>query len=157
MEAGKRGIDTKMEKGIVYRLSISAEKGQKKQNVPGVELDIKLGIIGDAHGATDRPVSLLPFESFSKLYHPDISISPGDFAENITTTGLGYSNIRVGTVLRIGENARLEVVQIGKECHDVCPIKEAVGDCIMPREGVFARVIKSGAVKAGDSIEIETN
>ncbi len=146
-----------MYQGTVYRLSISKQKGQKKHNVPRVNLDVKKGIIGDAHGETDRPVSLLPFESFRKLVHPDLSINPGDFAENITTSGLDFSTIRLGTTLKLGNKARLEVVQIGKECHESCIIRETAGDCIMPTEGVFAKVISPGEVAVNDPIEIESS
>ncbi|HDH58222.1 MAG TPA: MOSC domain-containing protein [Bacteroidetes bacterium] len=140
---------------IVYRLSISAQKGQRKTNVPSAQLDKKLGIIGDAHGTTERQVSLLPLESFSKLEHPDLVISPGDFAENITTEGLDFDLLKMGTVIRLGDDARLQVIQIGKECHEDCIIRQKVGDCIMPREGVFARVITPGEIQVGDPIEIE--
>ncbi len=144
-----------MKKATVYRISISPEKGQKKVNVPGVFMDEKSGIIGDAHGTTDRPVSLLPYESFSKLKHPNLILHPGDFAENITTNGLDFSQLQLGTIIKIGQDARLEIIQIGKECHDNCEIKELIGDCIMPREGVFAKVVVPGEVRADDSIEIE--
>ena len=144
-----------MNNGSVYRLSLSAKKGEKKTNVDRVQLDCRLGIIGDAHGTTERQVSLLPIESFSKLEITGLTIHPGDFAENITTRGLDYSDIKTGTKLKIGETACLEVMQIGKECHEDCIIRQKVGDCIMPREGVFARVIASGMVKTGDAIKIE--
>lgn len=140
---------------IVYRLSISAQKGQRKTNVPSARLDERLGIVGDAHGTTERQVSLLPLESFSKLEHPDLVISPGDFAENITTEGLDFDLLKMGTVIRLGDDARLQVIQIGKECHEDCIIRQKVGDCIMPREGVFARVITPGEIQVGDPIEIE--
>jgi MOSC domain-containing protein YiiM len=145
----------KMNMGSVYRLSISAKKGEKKTNVDRVQLDYQLGIVGDAHGTTERQVSLLPIESFSKLEAPDLTINPGDFAENITTRGLDFSHIKIGMKLKIGQSARLEVIQIGKECHEDCVIRRKVGDCIMPREGVFARVIDPGEVQIGDPIEIE--
>lgn len=140
---------------IVYRLSVSAQKGQKKTNVPSARLDQRLGVVGDAHGTTERQVSLLPLESFSKLWHPDLVISPGDFAENITTKGLDFTLLKVGTVIKLGESAQLEIVQIGKECHEDCIIRQKVGDCIMPREGVFARVVAPGEIRVGDAITIE--
>jgi len=141
----------------VYRLSISAELAQKKQNVDRVRFDCERGIIGDAHGATWRQVSLLPVESFAKIAHPDLVIQPGDFAENITTQGLDFAQIEIGTRLKLGKDARLEIVQIGKECHHGCIIRQTVGDCIMPREGVFARVVMPGEILVGDAIEIETS
>lgn len=146
----------KIERATVYRLSVSAELGQKKKNVTRVRLDKKLGIIGDAHGETFRQVSLLPFESFDKLQHPDLIIQPGDFAENVTTWNLDFNRLKIGTRIRLGHRVRLEIVQMGKECHQGCVIRETVGDCIMPREGVFARVLASGEVSIGDPIEIES-
>ena len=144
-------------KATVYRLSISAQRGVKKTNVPRVRVDVKRGIIGDGHGRTERQISLLPIESFGKLDHPDLAISPGDFGENITTQHLDFSQLQVGTKVRLGNGVRLEIIQIGKECHDGCAILEITGDCIMPREGVFARVLAPGVIQVGDGIEIEAN
>ena len=141
----------------VYRISISEKKGERKTNVDRVLLDCQSGILGDAHGTTERQVSLLPIESFSKLESPDLTINPGDFAENITTQGFDFSSISIGTKLKIGPFVRLEIIQIGKECHEDCIIRQKVGDCIMPREGVFARVLDPGEVKTGDLIEIEAS
>lgn len=145
-----------MNKGSIHRISISAELGQKKSNVESVRLDEERGIIGDAHGATWRQVSLLPIESFAKVQHPELNVQPGDFAENITTQGLDFALIRIGTRLKLGKDAKLEIVQIGKECHNECVIRQTVGDCIMPREGVFARVLKGGEIGVGDAIAIES-
>jgi len=142
---------------IVYRLSIAAQKGQRKTNVPSARLDERLGIVGDAHGTTERQVSLLPLESFSKLEHPDLVISPGDFAENITTIELNFDHLKIGTIIKLGDRARLQVIQIGKECHEDCIIRQKVGDCIMPREGVFAKVITPGEIRVGDQIMIENS
>ncbi len=140
----------------VHRLSISAVKGRKKTNVPRVRMDVQKGIIGDAHGTTRRQVSLLPWESFAKLESADFTIQPGDFAENITTVGLDFSRIKIGSVLEVGETVQLQVIQIGKECHEDCVIRRKVGDCIMPREGVFARVLEPGEVRLGDPILLKT-
>lgn len=142
--------------GIIYQLSISKARNQKKTNLDSVQLDIALGIIGDAHGKTKRQISLLPIESFRKLESPDFKINPGDFAENITTKELDFSKITIGTVLRLGSEARIEIIQIGKKCHEDCVIRRQVGDCIMPKEGVFARVLVPGKVQVGDPITIET-
>ncbi len=112
------------------------------------------GIVGDAHATTERPLSLLPLESFGKISHPDLEIRPGDFAENITTLGLDFSKIGVGSKLRLGESAEIEVIQTGKRCDHGCVIRTTVGDCIMPREGVFARVLAGGDIREGDPIRL---
>ena len=138
----------------IYRISTSSEKGNKKKNVSRARLLAGYGIEGDAHSDTDKPVSLLPFESFKKLEHPDITINPGDFAENITTAGLDFRELKEGARLSIGRSAVLEIIQIGKECHEGCAIKDVVGECIMPIEGVFARVITGGDIVEGDLIKI---
>jgi molybdopterin adenylyltransferase len=137
----------------ISRLSVSHEKGTKKSNVPSVTVTLR-GIEGDAHAGTVRAVSLLPYESFRKLATDGMDLHPGDFGENITTVGLDYENIDVGTRLALGDDVILEIVQIGKECHDGCIIKDTAGDCIMPREGLFARVINGGVLSEGDIIRI---
>jgi MOSC domain-containing protein YiiM len=138
----------------VYRISISSELGQKKKNISKARLISMKGIEGDAHSETERPLSLLPFESFTKLKHPGLAIFPGDFAENITTIGLNFRNIQVGTKLNLGKSATIEIIQIGKVCHNRCVIRELAGDCIMPDEGVFARVIVGDELCEGDQIKI---
>lgn len=138
----------------IYRISVAPEKGQKKTNTGEVYIRAGYGIDGDAHSRSGRPVSLLPFESFKKVYHPDLRVSPGDFAENITTRGLDFSPIHIGTQISLGDAVLLEVIQIGKKCHHGCIIRETVGDCIMPREGVFARVLSGGKIREGDPIRI---
>ncbi len=138
--------------GRIHKISISENKGEKKQNIDRVELVDDYGIVGDAHAGSGRQVSLLPFESFSKVQNDVVDINPGDFAENITTTGLDLSAATIGRHLMIGREAQLEITQIGKKCHHGCYIREIVGDCIMPREGIFARVIKSGPIETGDTI-----
>jgi MOSC domain-containing protein YiiM len=137
----------------IFRLSVSALKGEKKQNVSQVTVTLQ-GIEGDAHAGDTRPLSLLPFESFEKLTGQGLDINPGDFGENITTLGLDCRELKVGSRLRLGEAVVIEVVQLGKECHDECSIKQALGDCIMPREGLFAMVITGGTLKEGDSVKI---
>jgi MOSC domain-containing protein YiiM len=138
----------------IYRISISPQKGQKKKNVSEVEVVAGGGIEGDAHGHSHRPLSLLPHESFVKVEHPDLDVRPGDFAENITTVGLDFTNVTVGTRIQLGASVKIEVIQIGKECHKGCIIRQLVGDCIMPREGVFARVLSGGKLCEGDDIRI---
>ena len=137
----------------VFRLSVSAAKGMKKQNVRRVTVTLK-GIEGDAHAGTIRAISLLPYESFGKLAHHRLNLSPGDFGENITTLGMDCKELCVGTKMALGDTVVIEVVQIGKDCHNDCMIKQTVGDCIMPREGLFARVIAGGELNEGDSIRI---
>ncbi|MCK5126072.1 MAG: MOSC domain-containing protein [candidate division Zixibacteria bacterium] len=139
--------------GTIYKISVSASKGTKKKNTSAAMMIADSGIEGDAHAGSERQVSLLPFESFSKLDNDTLVISPGDFAENITTQGLDFSGVALGKRLRIGKAIELEITQIGKECHHGCEIRKIVGDCIMPREGIFARVINGGDFKTGDTIE----
>ncbi len=140
----------------IFRISVSECKGTQKTNVAEAQLKDNYGIIGDAHAGSRRQVSLLPFESYTAFLasRNDISeINPGDFAENITTIGLSFAEVKVGGRIRIGENIELEVTEIGKsECHHGCHIRKTVGDCIMPREGIFAKVIKGGTIQEGDGI-----
>ncbi|MFQ5498307.1 MAG: MOSC domain-containing protein [Candidatus Zixiibacteriota bacterium] len=138
--------------GRLHKISISEQKGEKKGNIDVATLTHDYGIVGDAHAGSARQVSLLPFESFAKTRNDVIDIKPGDFAENFTTTGIDLSKAEIGQRLRIGQTISLEITQIGKECHHGCYIREVVGDCIMPREGLFARVVNGGQCKAGDSI-----
>ena len=138
----------------IYKISISSYKGDKKENVPSVKVIAGKGIEGDAHFGSERPMSLLPYESFSKLDKGQIQIDPGDFAENITTRGLNFSKLAIGSKIALGDTVILEVMQIGKECHNDCVIKQTVGDCIMPREGVFARPLKGGMLREGDRVKI---
>ena len=146
--------NTKQGRPRIHKLSVSSHKGERKENVPSVQIIIEKGIEGDAHFGSERPVSLLPYESFSKLDGGQIQINPGDFAENITTKDLDFSKLVVGSKIALGDTVVLEVIQIGKECHNDCIIKQAVGDCIMPREGVFARPLKGGRLREGDSVKI---
>jgi len=138
----------------VYRISVSDKKGDRKINIDEVEITAGAGIKGDAHSTSERPLSLLPLESFAKVNHPELDIHPGDFAENITTNGLDYNSITIGSRLKLGDGIEIEVIQIGKICHNDCIIKQKVGDCIMPREGVFAKVSKGGLLRQGDTIKI---
>ncbi len=140
----------------VYRISISAETGTGKENVDSASLIENWGITGDAHAGSERQVSLLPFEEFASVREHLPQIKPGDFAENITTRGLDMSSLTVGDRLRIGAAVELVITQIGKKCHHGCYIREAVGDCIMPRLGVFARIAAGGRVRVGDPISWES-
>ena len=138
--------------GRIYRISISPHKGEKKRNVTHAVLEVQHGLTGDAHAGSDRQVSLLPFESFEKVREKLATIAPGDFAENITTVGVDYATAKIGARLKIGAEAVLQSVQLGKKCHHGCYIKKTVGDCIMPREGIFASVLKAGQITTGDPI-----
>ena len=138
----------------VRAVCISEEKGVKKHEVPEIELKFDEGIVGDAHGdAPKRRVSLLGDESVEKLRGAFPGLKPGDFAENILTEGIVLFELPIGTRLKIGET-ELEVTQIGKECHHGCEIRRITGDCVMPREGIFAEVIKEGSIKPGDAVEV---
>jgi len=142
-------------KGRIKAISVSEQKGTRKVNVPEAQLRADFGIVGDAHaGKWHRQVSLLGVESIDKMVARGARVSPGDFAENITTEGIDLLDLSVGSKLKLGESAELEITQFGKECHDKCEIFEQVGDCIMPREGIFAKVTKAGQISAGDVIEV---
>ena len=134
----------------------SEKKGTKKQPVPEVTIKKDYGVVGDAHadGTTHRQVSLLAIESIEKMRCKGFDLQPGDFAENITTQGIDWVALPIGTKIKVGDEVVLEMTQIGKECHAACAIRRQVGDCIMPREGIFAKVIRGGHVKAGDAIKI---
>ncbi len=143
------------EQPSVVAVSVSDRKGVVKENVPEARLVVAHGLAGDAHaGKWHRQVSLLAIESIDKMRAAGAAVNPGDFAENITTRGLKVDSLPIGTRVRIGPEAELTITQIGKQCHAGCAIRELVGDCIMPREGVFARVDKGGLVRPGDLIEV---
>ena len=138
----------------VTAVNISERKGVRKHEVPYIDLKLRHGIVGDAHaGDWHRQISLLGTESVDKLRHILPDIPAGAFAENILTEGITLYELPVGTRLRVG-GALLEVTQIGKECHKDCAIRQQVGDCVMPREGIFTVVVEEGSIKAGDKIEI---
>jgi len=114
------------------------------------------GLEGDAHAEahSHRQVSLLAQESIDKMNQLGLDLHPGDFAENITTEGIDLPHLPIGARLSIGDEVIMEVTQIGKECHTACAIRKKVGNCIMPTEGIFARIIKEGIVKPGDKVEV---
>ncbi len=134
----------------------SKKRGTRKEDVREGLLEKDFGLVGDAHAdcCTHRQVSLLAVESIDKMRALGLELSPGDFAENLTTEGIDLVSLPVGTRMSVGKQVLLEVTQIGKECHTKCAIYKQVGKCIMPEEGVFARVIKGGPVRAGDQIEV---
>lgn len=138
----------------VIAVCVSKEKGERKVPVPRVELVVGHGIEGDAHaGDWHRQVSLLASESIAKMRALGLDVSSGDFAENITTAGIELIALRVGDWLAIADTL-LEITQIGKECHHKCAIYYAAGDCIMPKEGIFAKVLKGGTVRIDDPIRM---
>ena len=141
--------------GKIISLNISTAKGVNKFPVDEVLLRIDHGIVGDVHaGNWHRQVSLLAEESIDFMRGKGLELEPGAFAENITTLGIDLVHLPVGTRLIAGET-ELEVTQIGKKCHQGCAIFQQVGDCIMPREGIFAKVIIPGMIRRGDSITIK--
>jgi MOSC domain-containing protein YiiM len=136
----------------VLAVCISENKGERKKPVAEVELRENHGIIGDGHaGDWHRQVSLLAQESIDKMRAMGLDVSAGDFAENITTSGIDLVVLPIGSRLQVGETL-LEVTQIGKECHTRCAIYYQAGDCVMPKEGIFAKVITGGMIRPGDTI-----
>ncbi|MBN2467028.1 MAG: MOSC domain-containing protein [Deltaproteobacteria bacterium] len=133
---------------------VSSGKGAAKKPVPVITLIPNHGVEGDAHaGEWHRQISLLAQESHETMLRMGVEVKHGDFGENIVTEGIILKDLPVGTLLRLGESAVVRVTQIGKECHDRCAIYARVGDCVMPREGVFVEVIHGGTVKPNDEIE----
>ncbi|MCX7987818.1 MAG: MOSC domain-containing protein [Thermodesulfovibrio sp.] len=139
--------------GKVVSLNISQKKGTTKNPVLEVEVIENYGIKGDAHADSNwhRQISLLSITSIEKMKDKGFELNFGDFAENVTVEGFEVKDLSVGTKLKIGE-VILEISQIGKSCHSKCEIFKAVGDCIMPKEGVFAKVLKGGKIKVGDEV-----
>ena len=141
--------------GKIRAISISKERGTCKYNVPTAELKVGFGVECDAHGGNwHRQVSLLAVESIDKMVEKGAKVSPGDFAENITTEGLDLAKLRIGDEMEIGDKIKVRVTQIGKECHIRCAVYKKVGKCIMLREGIFTEVLQGGKVKVGDEIRI---
>ncbi len=145
-----------VQKGRVLAVNISDQKGTKKTNVESCSLLKDFGLKGDAHGGPwHRQVSLLANESIEKMRAKGLRVGFGDFAENITTEGVDLVHLPIGTSIHIGNSVLLRVTQIGKECHTRCAIYYQAGDCVMPKEGIFAEVISEGEVKVGDEIIIQ--
>ena len=142
--------------GQIISLNISDKKGVRKKPVKEVSLKAEYGIEGDAHASSSwhRQVSLLAAESIQKMRDKGLDVKPGDFAENITTEGIDLTSLLIGTQLTIGEGIKVEVTQIGKECHTRCAIYYRAGDCLMPKEGIFVRVLSGGIIKEGDQITL---
>ena len=143
------------QQGKVLAVNISEKKGTKKTNIKSCALLKDFGLKDDAHaGPWHRQVSLLANESIEKMKAMGLNVGYGDFAENITTEGIDLVHLPIGTEIRIGNSVMLRVTQIGKECHTRCAIYYQAGDCVMPKEGIFAEVLKEGKVKVGDEIII---
>jgi MOSC domain-containing protein YiiM len=141
-------------KGRIISVNISNNKGEKKHNVEQCRLIKDMGLENDAHaGFMHRQVSLLATESIQKMREKGLDVHPGDFAENITTEGIDLVSIPVGTLLKAGSNVTLRVSQIGKVCHTRCAIFQQAGDCVMPKEGIFAEVLEEGEIKVGNEIQ----
>jgi MOSC domain-containing protein YiiM len=135
----------------------STAKGIKKDDVKEGYLKPDYGLAGDAHAGSERQVSLMAIESINKIKSLGFTVGPGDFAENLTTEGIDLISLPIGSKLAVGKKVILEVTQIGKECHSGCAIYHQIGKCIMPKEGVFARVVRGGKVSTGDEIGIMGN
>jgi MOSC domain-containing protein YiiM len=141
--------------GTVLAVNISQKKGEKKENIVCGLFIKNLGLKDDAHAEIGiRQVSLLAKESIEKIRAKGLDVQYGDFAENLTTEGIDLPSLPIGTQLKVGSKVLLEVTQIGKVCHDRCNIFYTVGDCVMPREGIFARVLAGGEIQVGDRIEL---
>lgn len=152
-----------IQKGKVHSINLSQLKGSKKGPVYKAIFIENYGIKNDAHAEYNslRQVSLLAIESIKKQCYKsndiNVKLKPGDFAENITTSGVDLINIKLGDRIKLGEEVILELSKIGKDCHKHCEVYHRTGDCIMPREGVFAKVIKGGLVNINCNIEVIRN
>ncbi len=141
--------------GKVVSVNVSENTGERKHNIGSCMVLEGHGLEDDAHaGEWHRQVSLLATESIDKMRAAGLDVWPGDFGENITTQGVELVSLPVGTRVKLGDHVLLEVTQIGKECHEPCAIYYQAGDCVMPREGIFARVLEGGKVKVGDRVRL---
>jgi MOSC domain-containing protein YiiM len=139
----------------IVSIAVSKKKGTRKTPVDEIFISKDHGLEGDAHaGKWHRQVSFLSSESIAAARRQGLDVTFGDFAENIATSGIDWKTIPVGTRIKLGSTVLVEITQIGKECHNRCAIYYKAGDCIMPREGVFARVLQEGNVRCGDEIQI---
>lgn len=142
--------------GKIVAVCRSRKKGTKKEAIEYGFFKENYGLVDDAHAesSTHRQVSLLAKESVGKMRDLGLDVGPGDFAENLTTEGVELFSLPIGTQICVGEDVILEITQIGKECHNGCAIYEKTGSCIMPEEGVFAKVVRGGKVSVGDEIRL---
>ncbi|MBW2655282.1 MAG: MOSC domain-containing protein [Deltaproteobacteria bacterium] len=142
----------------IVSIAISKKRGTTKKCIEQAELIENYGIKDDAHaGDWHRQLSFLASESIENASSEAFKLNFGDFAENISTTGIDWKNQPIGQAFKLGEDALVQITQIGKECHKKCAIYYRTGDCIMPKEGVFAKILKSGIIKVGDRIERVNN
>ena len=141
----------------IISINTSDKKGVRKKPVESVLIRENYGIETDAHASEKwhRQISLLALESIEKMKAMGLKVGPGDFAENITTQGVDLPSLPVGAKMIIGRNVEVEVSQIGKVCHTRCAIYHQAGDCVMPKEGIFVKVLKGGTIKTGDEIRIK--
>lgn len=143
------------QEGRILSVNVSSKKGTKKEQVGHCRLVKAWGISEDGHaGNWHRQISLLAEKSIQKIRDKGLPVKYGDFAENLSIDGIELHLLPVGTILSIGDEAIVRITQVGKECHERCNIYYQVGDCVMPREGVFAEVLKEGNVQVGDPIKI---
>ncbi len=139
----------------IVSVNISERKGTRKVSRPMVVLETNHGVAGDSHAdGSHRQLSLLAMEDIDYMRSLGAIVKPGDFAENITTEGVELSSYPVGTRFAIGSDILLELTQIGKECHSGCEIRQQVGTCIMPKKGIFCRILKGGEVRPGDGFRV---
>ncbi|HAX52943.1 MOSC domain-containing protein [Muricomes intestini] len=140
--------------GKVIAVCTSPEKGTQKQNIDEAVFIEDFGIEGDAHaGKWHRQVSLLSYDKIEDFRKRGAQVEDGAFGENLVVAGIDFKALPIGTRLKCND-VILEMTQIGKECHHGCTIFQKMGDCIMPREGVFSKVIKGGVIKAGDTLDV---
>jgi len=148
---------SELKSGRVVSVNLSLRKSVRKKPQAEAIVIPDYGLEGDCHAGLDhRQVSLLALESIDKMRQKGLNVGPGDFAENITTSGINLVDLPLGTIIEIGDEVVLEVSQIGKVCHTRCAIFRQVGECVMPKEGIFARVIKGGKIKIGDLIHVRS-
>jgi MOSC domain-containing protein YiiM len=142
--------------GKILAVCRSDNKGTVKHPVPEGNIKVDFGMLSDAHAEAGikRQVSLMTIESINRMQKEGYNVVPGSFAENLTTEGIDLLSMPIGTRFAVGDEILLEITQIGKECHTGCAIFKQVGKCIMPKEGVFTKVLRGGVVRAGDEIEV---
>ena len=139
----------------IVSIAVSSKKGTRKTQVDTADILINHGVVGDAHaGPWERQVSFLAVESIEECKTRGLNVTFGDFAENIATEGVDWKNVPLGSRFRLGDDVVVEITKIGKECVKKCAIYYQAGDCIMPREGVFARVLEGGMIRCGDPITL---